>query len=169
MDKLERLIAGLDAAGVKKYGRNKRVAEATGYSPGMVAKIMSGHVALTDRFIQAVCSSFYIKKEWIYDGIMPINNQGFDLEGAIDSAKIKKEEMQDQNINKLYADLDKLKKERDELKAKQSKIESDFVKYRDLIVAFMYIPVEEMDDAIEVLRAVQKLTADNPGLVAPPE
>lgn len=51
---LDELLTLLDECGVKKYGRNVEVAKKTGYATGMVAKVLSGHVALTDRFILAV-------------------------------------------------------------------------------------------------------------------
>lgn len=75
---LERLLIALDDCGVKKYGRNPQVADKTGYAAGMVAKVLSGNAALTDRFIQAVCSGFGIRKEWVERGEKPIL-KGFDL------------------------------------------------------------------------------------------
>jgi len=79
MTNLDRLIVGLEQVGIKKYGRNVLVAEKTGYATGMVAKVLSGHVALTDRFIQAVCSAFAIRREWIYEGEEPVKNPGLDV------------------------------------------------------------------------------------------
>lgn len=172
---LGRLIAGLDAAGIKKYGRNKRVAEKTGYSPGAVANALSGHVALTDRLIQAICTAFHIRKEWIYEGIEPI--RGIELGGTITGTSQvagdltvtgwnEKKEVE-RTIKRLQDEREEISNQIAELKEKKEKIESDFIKYHDLIVAFMYIPVEEMDEAIDVLRIVQKTTADNPNLPDP--
>ncbi len=44
------------------------MAEQTGYSLGMVARILSGHAELTARFIHAVCSGFGINKTWVETG-----------------------------------------------------------------------------------------------------
>ncbi len=67
-DSLKRLRDGLDTANVPKRGRNPLVAEQTGYSLGMVARILSGHAEMTPRFVQAVCSGFRINKEWVETG-----------------------------------------------------------------------------------------------------
>lgn len=85
---LERLLIGLESCGVKKYGRNVLVAEKTGYAVGMVAKVLSGHVNLTDRFIQAVCRGFRIRKEWIYNGEGSIEDQGI-VADTTDETKLK--------------------------------------------------------------------------------
>jgi len=71
-DNLSRLLIGLKTVGVEKGERNKTVAEKTGYAVGTVNRILSGNAALTDRFIQAVCSSFAIRKEWVCSGEEPI-------------------------------------------------------------------------------------------------
>lgn len=62
---LVRLLAGLDAAEIKRGNRNKIVAEKTGYSLDSVKRILSGNSALTSRFIQAVCSVFKINSDWV--------------------------------------------------------------------------------------------------------
>lgn len=62
---LVRLLAGLDAAEIKRGTRNKIVAEKTGYSLDSVKRILSGNSALTSRFIQAVCSVFKINSDWV--------------------------------------------------------------------------------------------------------
>lgn len=68
---LERLHFGLDKREIPKRGRNPIVAEKTGYSPGMVAKLLSGHAVIGDRFIQAISSAFDINKEWLVYGCKP--------------------------------------------------------------------------------------------------
>jgi len=73
----------------------------------------------------------------------------------------------ERTIKRLQDELEEGRKRQAELEDKMKKIESNFEKYRDLIVAFMYVPVEEMDEAIDVLRIVQKTTADNPNLPGP--
>lgn len=67
-DSLKRLRDGLDTANIPKRGRNPLVAKQTGYSLGMVARILSGHAELTARFVQAVCSGFGISREWVETG-----------------------------------------------------------------------------------------------------
>lgn len=70
-NRLERLIRGLELAGVKKYGRNKVVAEKVGYSDSSVAKILQGWSPLTDKFINAVCEAFGIDDFWVRSGNTP--------------------------------------------------------------------------------------------------
>ncbi len=63
---LERLLEGLKiASGVKRYGMDKAVAEKTGYSEGLVAKVLKGHATLTPQFIQNVCAAFGLSGEWV--------------------------------------------------------------------------------------------------------
>ena len=192
MSKLERLIAGLDAANVKKYGRNKKVAEATGYSQGMVAKVLSGHVTLTDKFILSVCSAFYIRREWVYEGVGPIGNTDFDVELAQEVAREKeksaqhkkdelvaveelergldalaassggyqREQVEGQQVRRLISEgrLEEMRTaeaELSDLVTRQKKIQSNFEKYRELIIAFLSIPVEDMEEALFTLRLIQ--------------
>ena len=56
--RLNELLQLLDSCGIPKYGRNIVVAEKTGYAPGMVAKVLTGHAAITDRFLLAIHSAF---------------------------------------------------------------------------------------------------------------
>lgn len=140
MSNLERLLLGLENCGVKKYGRNTLVAEKTGYAPGMVAKVLSGHAALTDRFIQSVCGAFNIRKEWIYKGEEPIKNAGF--------LQVNPKDV----INKLNEWFEQEK----DLEEEVEHIESGGSdKYRDLIFQFKKIPLDEMGHAISVLTRIQ--------------
>jgi hypothetical protein len=66
--KLERLLEGLELAGVTKRGRNRDVAEKTKYSLSMVARVLTDNAVLTDRFISAVCSAYSISKPFVERG-----------------------------------------------------------------------------------------------------
>jgi len=69
---LDRLIQGLDIAGVKAgRGRVKEVAEKTGYSEGMVSRILNGKNDPAEKFIIAVCAAFNINKYWVSTGGTP--------------------------------------------------------------------------------------------------
>ena len=69
--RLVRLHQGLDLADVPKRGRNQIVATKTDYSLSMVARILTGNVPLTMRFITAVSSAFSLNKDWIESNIGP--------------------------------------------------------------------------------------------------
>lgn len=71
-DMLARLLEGLKSADVEKGERNRAVAGKTGYSEKTVGNILSGNAPLTSRFIQAVCSAFWVRKAWIENGEEPI-------------------------------------------------------------------------------------------------
>ena len=58
MYSLDELHAFLNSVGVPKRGRNKAVADKTGYSQGMVAKLLTGHSTLTERFLIAIRRAF---------------------------------------------------------------------------------------------------------------
>lgn len=75
---IQRIHAALDKCGIPKRGRNNVVTEKTGYSASMVAKIMSGHAGLNERFISAICSAFSIRRKWIYEGDLPEITVGID-------------------------------------------------------------------------------------------
>ena len=75
---LERLLEGLERAGVPRWGRNKIVTEKTNYSKSLVARVLTGNVPLTLRFISAVCSAFSISKDWVETGRLPWNDAGND-------------------------------------------------------------------------------------------
>jgi transcriptional regulator with XRE-family HTH domain len=68
---LNRIHEGLDAANIPKRGRVKAVAEKTGYSEGMVSRILSGKIEPAEKFIMAL-ENFLIRKEWIKSGENPI-------------------------------------------------------------------------------------------------
>jgi transcriptional regulator with XRE-family HTH domain len=72
---LSRIDSGLDASNVKiGRGRVKEIAEKTGYSTGMVSRILSGKVEPAAKFTKAVCSAFNISLSWIIDGVEPVLN-----------------------------------------------------------------------------------------------
>lgn len=62
--------------------------------------------------------------------------------------------------------LEQFINETDEIAAERAleteKIKLFFEKYRDLITIFLHLPAEDRDNAIDVLRIVQKEIADNP-------
>ena len=153
-DYLERLLVALDECGIKKYGRNPQVADKTGYATGMVAKILSGNAALTDRFIQAACNGFGIRKEWVLEGEKPIR-QPFDI-AELEGWEMPPEWHQNR-LNRLHKDRELLEIEIVKLNAIKTDIEASFERYKDLIIEFNRIPVNEMDRAIDVLRIVQTL------------
>ena len=78
--KLKRLLIGLDLAGVFKPGRNRIVAEKTEYSLSMVARVLTGNVPLTDRFISAVCSAFSISKPFVEREFGPWHTEDYGKE-----------------------------------------------------------------------------------------
>jgi len=67
-EKLERLNIALDAAGVPIRGRQKVLVEKTGYSSGMVSRLMTGKDTLNERFIRTVCREFGIFDDFIQNG-----------------------------------------------------------------------------------------------------
>lgn len=153
-DFLLRIAEGLDQAGVRHGSRNKSVAEKTGYAIGTVNRVLSGNAALTDRFIQAVCSGFDIRKEWIERGEKPIL-KGFDLEGL--EGLSMSPEWHKNRLERLQKEKDLLEIEIAKINAMQSDIETSFERYKDLIIEFNRLPVDEMDKAIEVLLKVQTI------------
>lgn len=74
-DILQRLLEGLKTVGVEKGERNKTVAEKTGYSLRSVGSILSGHAVLSPRFIQAICTTYGIRKAWVEAGEEPITEE----------------------------------------------------------------------------------------------
>ena len=71
-EKLDRLLVALKEVGVEQGARNRTVAEKTGYSEKTVGNLLSGHAAITDRFIWAVGTAFGINSTWITLGSEPI-------------------------------------------------------------------------------------------------
>ena len=70
---LQRMITGIDTASVATgRGRVKALAEATGYSAGMVSRILSGKIEPADKFILALCAAFDINFSWVTDGEEPV-------------------------------------------------------------------------------------------------
>ena len=79
-DIIVKLDSCLDVAGVPTgRGRVKAVTEGTGYSQGMVSKLLSGKSPITPRFITVVCTSFGINPEWIYKGTEPVLLRNYPL------------------------------------------------------------------------------------------
>jgi len=81
---LERLINALDQADVKKWGRNKEIAEKTGYSQSQVSVILSGKEPLNDRFLKLVSGIYGISEDWVKYAIEnPPNNPALKGTGKI--------------------------------------------------------------------------------------
>lgn len=94
----ERLVEALDAAGIKKYGRNRKVAKLTGYSEARVSEMLSGKLPLNSKFKTIVCSKFAISEIYVNEGT------GDPLVGIPDKAQAVKE------ISPLYLRLSREKK-----------------------------------------------------------
>lgn len=168
-------MIGLEASGIKKYGRNKEVAKRTGYAPGMVAKVLSGHVALTDKFIRAACKGFDIREEWIYEGIEPI--RGIELGGVaagtsqvngdltlpagdvLESRKLSSGD-REKILKKMRGEVEQLE---ESIASADSKIKElagpldslwEYVqhKYPDLVVAFQRVPDGERNLVLTILK-----------------
>lgn len=70
---IERLLAGLDLRRVPIKGRVKAIAEKTGYSPGMVSKVLAGKVTSIERFVKVACSEYDIDERYVYgDDFRPL-------------------------------------------------------------------------------------------------
>lgn len=65
---LERIFSALEEIGVKKWGRNTKVAAKTGYSEPQVSAIFSGKESLTDRFLKSICANYSISEDWVRRG-----------------------------------------------------------------------------------------------------
>jgi len=76
MKDFERLNYALGEAGVKKYGRNRKVAELTGYSEARISEMLSGKLPLNPKFKMIVCVKFSISENFIDTGegdiILPV-------------------------------------------------------------------------------------------------
>ena len=84
MYSLDELHAFLNSVGVPKRGRNKAVADKTGYSQGMVAKLLTGHSTLTERFHKAVLSAFSPLPEIKQHEFFKLRVNTKDIVGGID-------------------------------------------------------------------------------------
>lgn len=69
--RLARVHQLLDFASVPKRGRNVKVAEKTGYTTSMVARILSGNAPMTERFLLSVCSAYSFSRNYIETGVLP--------------------------------------------------------------------------------------------------
>lgn len=65
---LERIFCALEALGIKKWGRNTKVAAKTGYSEPQISAVFSGKESLTDRFLKSICANYSISEDWIKTG-----------------------------------------------------------------------------------------------------
>lgn len=72
---LERMHDALTLVGIPDRGRVKIVCEITGYSQGMVSKILSGKTEMADKFVKLVCTSLYINTHWVVSGVEPVLTQ----------------------------------------------------------------------------------------------
>lgn len=159
-DNLSRLLIGLKNVGVETGERNKTVADKTGYALGTITRILSGNAALTDRFIQSVCSAFGIRKEWICEGIEPIKKQGVDIaefEGLHMSPEwhAEKQAARADKLKVMLQTLAELKKMEVEITEEMEQIGSEADRYKDLIMEFQKIPLDEMNRARDMLLRVQ--------------
>lgn len=68
MNLLERLHSALDALGIPKYGRNKHLADITGYSYPQISALLSGKAILNDRFVKLLCAKLMISEKWLKNG-----------------------------------------------------------------------------------------------------
>lgn len=68
---IERLLAGLDLRQVPIKGRVKAIADKTGYSSGMVSKVLSGKVSNIERFVKVVCNKYDIDERYVYGQDFP--------------------------------------------------------------------------------------------------
>lgn len=69
---LGRLHKALDLCNIPSRGRVKEVCGRTGYSQGMVSKILTGKVEMADKFLKLVCGAFRINISWILEGKEPV-------------------------------------------------------------------------------------------------
>ena len=66
MNQLERLSTGLDLRKVPIKGRVKAIADKTGYSAGMVSKVLSGKVDNIERFVKVVCNEYMLDENYVW-------------------------------------------------------------------------------------------------------
>lgn len=72
---IARLVKALDATPqTRGRGRVKEISVATGYSEGMVSRILAGKVDASDKFIMAICSAYSINREWLASGNKPVGS-----------------------------------------------------------------------------------------------
>lgn len=64
----ERLLQAIEAIGLKKHGRVKKIHELTGYSMGSVSDMLAGRVKINGKFIRLVCNILNIRMEWVVTG-----------------------------------------------------------------------------------------------------
>lgn len=67
-NKLSRVISAIEATGIKKYGRGKKIAEITGYSETRVSDFLSGKIELNPKFVAILCAKLGISENYIESG-----------------------------------------------------------------------------------------------------
>lgn len=68
-DKIQRLLKALDSIpDTKGRGRVKEIADKTGYSEGMVSRILAGKVDASEKFMVAICKTYFINRNWLETG-----------------------------------------------------------------------------------------------------
>ncbi len=86
-DVILRLSQALEHVGVKEYGRNKKIAEMTGFNDTHISGIFNKKVTLTAKFIKGVCKEFLISEDFVLYGtgeikVAPHLNDGRTLDGS---------------------------------------------------------------------------------------
>ncbi len=86
-DVISRLSQALEHVGVKEYGRNKKIAEKTGFNDTHISGIFNKKVTLTSKFIKGVCKEFLISEDFVLHGtgeikVAPQLNDGRALDGS---------------------------------------------------------------------------------------
>lgn len=72
-ENIDRLLKALDSnPQTSGRGRVKEISGSTGYSEGMVSRILAGKVEPSEKFLMAVCNTYLISKEWIEEGKVPV-------------------------------------------------------------------------------------------------
>ena len=152
------------------------VARESGLALLTVQRYLKGLGEPTDETLQKLADYFKVSVPWLrgdsfwtYEEERQLHEWNLlteDEREQINSAKIKEHS---ENIARIKGEIAIHETAGAELLLKHAKLESDYEKYRELIISFMSIPVEEMDDAIDILRVVQKSRLENPDLLNPPE
>jgi transcriptional regulator with XRE-family HTH domain len=102
-EQLGRLLSALKGVDVDK-GRNKKVAEKTGYSEGSVKQVLAGRNPITGRFITAVCNAFDINQLWVETGFSPVDGM-MSGEPSFTDLELVKAEHSFNKLKKIRPDL----------------------------------------------------------------
>ncbi|ABK99015.1 helix-turn-helix domain-containing protein [Pelobacter propionicus] len=73
---VSRIKAAFNAMGVAKRGVVKEVAVKTGYSEGMVSRILAGKNEPSEKFLLSVAAAYGIRPDWVLKGEEPILSPG---------------------------------------------------------------------------------------------